>query len=328
MEKIKIMKNIEFEKKQKIFLILILFFYLIYCVNFIFKTSKVIDGKRYFVLFDDAMISMKYAKNFAEGYGLKWNKYEKPVEGYTNFLWTLYMTIPHFFKIDLSKTSLFIQLSACIFLLLNGYIIFMISKKIFIDGKYILYIPLILTVTYLPLNYWSLFGMEVSLLTLLINVIIFIFIYYIENEKNILLLFIYLLLGLLILIRIDMIIYMIFFLCFNLFYDRKSFKNHIFLFIFTLIIFLGTQTVFRVFYYNDILPNTYYLKMTGYPILLRILRGLYWLIYNLYRSNLILFIIPFLIFFLNINDKRIYFLFFNFWIMCCYSVFVGGNSGY
>lgn len=36
---------------------------------------------------DDAFISFRYARNFAEGHGLVWNEGER-VEGYTNFLWT------------------------------------------------------------------------------------------------------------------------------------------------------------------------------------------------------------------------------------------------
>ena len=38
-------------------------------------------------LFDDAYISFRYARNFADGNGLVWNIGEQ-VEGYTNFLWT------------------------------------------------------------------------------------------------------------------------------------------------------------------------------------------------------------------------------------------------
>jgi hypothetical protein len=44
------------------------------------------------LLFDDAMISMRYARNFAEGYGLIWNPGQAPIEGYTNWLWTLCKT--------------------------------------------------------------------------------------------------------------------------------------------------------------------------------------------------------------------------------------------
>src|SRR3990172_4168172 len=40
---------------------------------------------------DDAMISARYARNLARGYGLTYNRGsgEEAVEGYSNFIWTL-----------------------------------------------------------------------------------------------------------------------------------------------------------------------------------------------------------------------------------------------
>ncbi len=38
---------------------------------------------------DDAYISFRYARNFAAGYGLRFNPGDEPVEGFTNFLWTM-----------------------------------------------------------------------------------------------------------------------------------------------------------------------------------------------------------------------------------------------
>ena len=58
--------------------------FLIYAALFIYRTSFVVGGERYFSLFDDAMISMRYAKNLAHGYGLLWNSGGDRVEGYTN----------------------------------------------------------------------------------------------------------------------------------------------------------------------------------------------------------------------------------------------------
>jgi hypothetical protein len=43
---------------------------------------------------DDAFISFRYARNLSEGLGLTWNPGER-VEGYTNFLWTL-LVVPSF----------------------------------------------------------------------------------------------------------------------------------------------------------------------------------------------------------------------------------------
>lgn len=51
----------------------VLVLYAIYAALFIYKTTFVINGQRYFSLFDDAMVSMRYAKNLAAGYGLVWN---------------------------------------------------------------------------------------------------------------------------------------------------------------------------------------------------------------------------------------------------------------
>jgi arabinofuranosyltransferase len=48
---------------------------------------------------DDAFISFRYAENLVAGNGLVWNAGEF-VEGYTNFLWTLAMTFPFLFGTD------------------------------------------------------------------------------------------------------------------------------------------------------------------------------------------------------------------------------------
>src|SRR5512143_3483048 len=38
---------------------------------------------------DDAYISFRYARNFADGHGLVFNPGQPPVEGYSNFLWVV-----------------------------------------------------------------------------------------------------------------------------------------------------------------------------------------------------------------------------------------------
>jgi arabinofuranosyltransferase len=48
---------------------------------------------------DDAYISWRYADNLARGLGLVWNEGEH-VEGYTNFLWTVIVAIPHALGLD------------------------------------------------------------------------------------------------------------------------------------------------------------------------------------------------------------------------------------
>jgi len=74
------------------------------------RQSENIGGVRYWWLVDDAMISMRYARNLAEGSGLVWNVGER-VEGYTNLLWTLFMSLVHLTPLPDSKTSLVVLLA-------------------------------------------------------------------------------------------------------------------------------------------------------------------------------------------------------------------------
>jgi hypothetical protein len=60
---------------------------------------------------DDAFISFRYADNLARGFGLVWNPGER-VEGYTNFLWTLLMGAVHVFHGDPVVWSMAIGLAA------------------------------------------------------------------------------------------------------------------------------------------------------------------------------------------------------------------------
>jgi arabinofuranosyltransferase len=53
---------------------------------------------------DDAFISFRYAQNLADGQGLVWNAGER-IEGYTNFLWTILMTVPLAAGIDVVAFS-------------------------------------------------------------------------------------------------------------------------------------------------------------------------------------------------------------------------------
>jgi hypothetical protein len=65
--------------------------YLLYGCALIYRTSFIQAGVRYFVLMDDEMISMRYAKNLAHGWGIVYNPGGDRVEGFTNLMWMLYM---------------------------------------------------------------------------------------------------------------------------------------------------------------------------------------------------------------------------------------------
>jgi len=59
----------KFNNKYQLAFYLLILAYIIYALLYIYKSSFIVAGERYFVLFDDAMVSMRYARNLAQGYG-------------------------------------------------------------------------------------------------------------------------------------------------------------------------------------------------------------------------------------------------------------------
>lgn len=111
---------------------------------------------------DDAYISFRYARNFAEGYGLVFNPGER-VEGYSNFLWTLILGLGQKAGIDIVKAA--VTLSAVFAL---GTIA--LAMRLF-DGiasdvagpstyRSHLYAMSIMLVASLPMMYWATSGLE------------------------------------------------------------------------------------------------------------------------------------------------------------------------
>lgn len=80
-----------------------------WAARFIARSAIETADGRYFCLFDDAMVSLRYAWNLAHGVGLVWNPGER-VEGITSFLFTLYMSLGALF-LGKSGAVLFVQIT-------------------------------------------------------------------------------------------------------------------------------------------------------------------------------------------------------------------------
>jgi arabinofuranosyltransferase len=110
-------------------LLSILFLFGSILIYLVLKTSNEIAGTRYFVLPDDGMISMRFARNLASGLGLVWNPGER-VQGFTNPAWTLIMVVVHWTGVPGRLASLPMQLaSAAIDLLTAVYIWWRVSES-------------------------------------------------------------------------------------------------------------------------------------------------------------------------------------------------------
>jgi hypothetical protein len=286
----------------------------IFYLAFIFGTSFVIKDERYFTLVDDAMISMRYAKHLAQGHGLVWNIGEAPIEGFTNLGWTLYMAFLHLLPFSASKISLAVMLTSAAILLANIFIVHKISETLLPNAKYAPILAAIITAFYFPLVFWSLRGMEVGLLTLLISLGLLLAL---QNKNPFL---IGIVLALAIFVRIDAAISAI---LIAIYFILKN-KNFIPL-IFVLITVAATLT-FQQLYFGDILPTTYYQKVTGYSLFERVRHGL--LVFNQFatRDTLALFLLAIAgAFFYKQRNAETFLLFGIFLAQCAYSIYVGGD---
>lgn len=88
---------------------------------------------------------------------------------------------------------------------------------------------------------------------------------------------------------------------------------------------LSSQTLFRIFYYGNPLPNTFYLKVGGLPMLVQIKHGLKVLLRFIWDMNWVLFVLPFT-YLLFRQDRKAILLVLLFLGQIAYSVYVGGDA--
>ena len=238
---------------------------------FVLRTSFTIAGTRYFVLFEDAMISMRYARHVAGGHGFVWNIGEPPIEGFTNLLWVLWMSVAHLLGMSESKISLFIMLSGVAIMLATGHVASKIARKLS-SAPWVPLVALAATLFCYPLVFWTLRGMEVGALTLFVYTLLWLTL---ENEDDFSIgrtaMMAALAAGSL-LIRSDSVVPVGLICLYGLLTAKKRFA-------FAAIIgglcvaALGAQTAFRIHHFHDRLPNTYYLKLFHISAAARIKRG-------------------------------------------------------
>ena len=296
--------------------------FLVYAAVFIYRTSFVVDGERYFSLFDDAMVSMRYARNLAEGYGLVWNPGAEPVEGYTNPLWVLFMSVLHWLPLPQSKVSLAVQMTAALLLAVNLACVRRAALAVSGGSAAVAWGAVAITASYLPINFWSLQGMEVSVLVLLMTACVVLAMQCLDTgafHRSL-----YVLLGMGTLVRPDMVVPLLAFASFLFLADPVNRRRHAFWGAVVLLLVVAAQTAFRMAYYGDVLPNTYYLKMTGVPLDVRITRGIYVLLQFVWNANPLLFLLAGAL--ALRRDRRIWLLIWILVAQLAYSVYVGGDA--
>ncbi|MFO0742987.1 MAG: acyltransferase [Labilithrix sp.] len=238
---------------------------------FIFRTSFSINGTRYFVLFEDAMISMRYARHLADGHGLVWNIGEEPIEGFTNLLWVIWMAFAHKLGLSESKISLFIMLTGVAILMTTGLCASRIAKKVS-SAPWVPVVALAGTLFCYPLVFWTLRGMEVGAMTVSVYALLWLCF---ENEDEFSIgktIAMGALTSAALLLRSDSVVPVGLICAYGFFTISRRW-------LFAGIIgafaggAVGGQMVFRRSYFHDSMPNTYYLKLYKIHTAERVKRG-------------------------------------------------------
>jgi arabinofuranosyltransferase len=231
------------------------------------------EGRVGFTLFDDAMISMRYARHLAEGNGLVWNVGEAPIEGYSNPLWTLFMAVVHAGGADDLTASLFVTLAGAMLLLLCAWLSARIASHL-IPGHAAALVAMVLTAADYALVFWSLRGMEVALLAACFSGMVLLALRHVEMPTSRRLGGICALAAISLLTRRDASVAVAVcgaYICFRL-AGPARWRAAIAIGA-TFAAFHGAQIAFSTWYFGDPMPNTYYLKLEGTPLTTRLARG-------------------------------------------------------
>jgi len=221
--------------------------------------SAEIQGQRYWWLDDDMMISARYARNLAAGEGLVWNAGER-VEGYTNLLWTLVLAVPHLFLPPETVSFAVILLNTGILLLLL-LAVNQVLAEAGVSGFAAGVGCLLIATSPSALN-WTVGGGEAVLLGFLLVLLGRAAGRAIRGWKGALGLG--LLAGAIVLVRPDAAVASGCLLLGAL--ARKDNRRLVPVLVGGAVLLPVLQVAFRLMYYGEWLPNTWYLKGTGWDL--------------------------------------------------------------
>ena len=297
--------------------------FIAYAGAFVWRSSLVIFGDRYFCLMDDAMISMTYARNLAEGFGAVWYPGAEPVEGFTNPLWMLFMAATHFLPVGDRFSPLIVQVAGIGILAALIPVVRSLGRMVNPGSRDSAVGAMVIAGFAYPLVYWTLMGMEVGLLAFAVSVAVLIALRGLERDT--VPVGFYMFMGIATLIRPDAVVVYLAGWSALLVMQRSHRARTLGIGATLLLLCVGGQTLIRMAVFGDPLPNTYYLKMTGYPAVFRMMRGGMAFFRFVLAANPVVVLLPFAAL-LYRRDRARVFLCWLVGVQCLYSVYVGGDS--
>lgn len=294
------------------------------------------DGSYLFTLFDDAAISKTYARTLASTGELVWFPEAERVEGISNLLWTLVMAAVHLVGFSGSSAALAISGIGLVALVVHASQAGRLAKRALLGASenhasLTAAMTVFLSGTAYPLLFWTLRGFETGLIALL-YVLLLHRALDIEGRQDsngtrpvILLALISLIL---VALRLDAIIVPAvtvgWLLC-----RRALTRRDIAWLAGVFGLGLAALLIWRYTYYASIVPNTYFLKVSDAPTILRLQRGLAVSLKLLPLVMLCLLVLvadrrPLLR--QALDPSRAHLLLLSFGALVVYSVYVGGDA--
>jgi arabinofuranosyltransferase len=259
------------ERTARVVLLSISLLFVLWGLCYVYRTSVIVGGSRLFLLWDDGMISMRYARNLATGHGLTWNPDGERVQGITNLGLTLVMALIHLLPVGVRHVSLVFQLlclalaTACLPMVFDLAFLLFRERAVSVAAT-------AMTALYAPFAILSLQGTDVPAVALPVLASVLVAARAMR-ERRPWPIASFALMALAIFVRPDASVVYLVLLAFCAGHaGRRSAAMRTGLLVFAAL-WVGLLA-FGWLYYGDLLPNTYYLKATGSPRTLILLSGL------------------------------------------------------
>ncbi len=219
---------------------------------------------------EDAYITYRFAKNFAEGNGPVFNKEER-VEGYSNFLWMAGIAGACRMGIDMIAFSRFVGWLSHV---LTFLLVWQIPYRYFSIRGFSKLVAPALYVLFLPVHYMAASGLETALYTFLMVLCVKTVLW--ARNRPLPFAVAGLIFTLIALCRPEGILLFAFFLIyvFSLGLAKRASLRGYLPGIMLFIVLYGMFLLWRLYYYHALLPNTYYAKGT-FPLLIRFGLGMF-----------------------------------------------------
>ena len=295
---------------------------------FIARAGITIGGRSYFPLIDDAMISMDYARNLATGHGLVWHVGQH-VEGYTNLLWTLWMAALHFLPFSEANAGIPVMVSGAAILLATMFVVRSICRLVVPERRFVPAVAMALVGLCYPLVFWTLRGMETGLAALLLALAVRLALGIRVEPTQRRLFALGAVLAAAALTRDDLLVPSVVIVVFAVWWAGEGNRRRALAIVGGLLVAtVAAHTGFRIAYYGDALPNTYYLKLGGAPLGTRLHRGFVALTHTTLTSVYVAVALAVVCLLTAWRTRRfasLALLGAVFAIECLYSVYVGGD---